>query len=235
MQAIVRRYANNTLTQFERLGYVGNALSNMNTTGYKAERFEQMLSPDGYLHGAIRTDYKQGSTKITSNPYDVALTESGFIPVVSPSGEIAYTRDGSFKQGKNGYLLTNDDWMVGDGIKVPANCHKFQIKPNGEVFAYDTPTSEPRKLGTIPVVRFDCPEGLIQVGMNKMGSTEESGEPRLVKNHDIIAQHNIETSNANMFASASEILRINASMIAGTQMIKAIDDMYNKSINIREG
>jgi flagellar basal-body rod protein FlgG len=235
MQAIVRKCANNTINQFERLGYVGNALSNMNTTGYKAERFEQMLDVDGYLKGVVRTSYEQGSLRVTNDPFDVALSGPGFIPVVSPTGEVAYTRDGSFKQGKDGYLLTNDDWMVGDGIKIPSNCYKWQVKPNGEVIAYDSSeTVEPRKLGTIPVVRFDCPEGLVQAGMNKLAPTEESGEPRLVKNHDMLVQGNIETSNTNVYSGVGDMLRLNASLIASMNMMKVVDDMYNKAINIRE-
>ena len=85
-----------------------------------------MLNEDGYLTGAIRTETRQGSIQVTSNPYDVAINGTGYIPVVSPEGEVAYTRDGAFKQGKDGYLVTTDDWIVGEGIKIPANCYKFE-------------------------------------------------------------------------------------------------------------
>ncbi len=235
-QAVVRKCTNNTISQFERLGYVGNAMANMNTTGYKAERFEQLLDVDGYLKGAVRTDMSQGSIRVTKSPYDVAIDGPGYIPVTSPTGEIAYTRDGQFKQGKDGYLLTNDDWMVGDGIKLPANCHKFVVKPNGEVLIYDEAGSNVnRKVGNIPVVQFDCPEELLQCGMNKMKPTADSGEPKLVKDHDMLCQHQIETSNVSVYNGVSEMLRLNASMIASMRMIKVVDDMYNKAINIREG
>ena len=98
MQGIVRKSVNNVTTQFEKLGYVANNLANMNTRGYKSVSFEQMLTEDGYLIGAIRSDYKQGSVQVTSNPYDVAINGVGFIPVVSSEGQVAYTRDGAFKQ-----------------------------------------------------------------------------------------------------------------------------------------
>ena len=108
MQGIVRKSVNNVATQFEKLGYVANNLANMNTRGYKNVTFEQMLNEEGYLQGAIRADFKQGSIQVTSNPYDVAINGTGFIPVFSPDGEVAYTRDGAFKQGKDGYLVTTD-------------------------------------------------------------------------------------------------------------------------------
>lgn len=234
MQGIVRKSVNNSINQFERLGYVANNLANLNTRGYKNVSFEQMLKEDGYLTAAIRTDFKQGSIQVTSNPYDVAIDGNGFIPVVSPEGEVAYTRDGAFKQGKDGYLVTSDDWIVGEGIKIPTNCYKFEIKPNGEVYSYDAANTKPKKLGTIPLVRFPSQENLEQAGMNKLVPTEDSGEPELVKNHDCICQNNLENSNTNIYSSTSEMLRLNASMLASMRMIKVVDDMYNKAINIRE-
>ena len=235
IQGMIRKSINNTYTQFERLGYVGNALANLNTNAYKTVRFEQMLGEDGYLKGVVRTNYEQGSIRITSNPYDVAIDGAGFIPVVSPQGEVQYTRDGGFKQGKDGYLVTSDDWIDGEGIKIPTNCYKFQIKGNGDVVAYDTRESEAKYLGNIPLVRFASPEGLEQADMNRMKVTEESGEPVLVKDHNCIKQNNIEISNTNVYNSTSEMLRLNASMIASMRMLKVVDDMYNKAINIREG
>ncbi len=234
MQGIVRKSVNNVTTQFEKLGYVANNLANMNTRGYKSVSFEQMLTEDGYLIGAIRSDYKQGSVQVTSNPYDVAINGVGFIPVVSSEGQVAYTRDGAFKQGKDGYLVTSDDWLVGEGIKIPANCYKFEIKPNGEVYSYDARNTQPKKLGTIPLVRFPSQENLEQAGMNKLVPTEDSGEPVLVKDHNCICQNNLENSNTNIFSSTSEMLRLNASLLASTKMMKVVDDMYNKAINIRE-
>lgn len=41
--------------------------------------------------------------------------------------------------------MTVDDWMVGDGIRIPANSYKFEIKPNGDVMNYDNAGSLPEK------------------------------------------------------------------------------------------
>lgn len=70
--------------------------------------------------------------------------------------------------------------------------------------------------------------------MNKLVATEDSGEPRLIKNHEYIAQNNIENSNVNIYDNVNVMLRLNASMLASTRLMKVVDDMYNKSINIRE-
>ena len=234
LQAIIRRGVNNATSQFDRLGYVANNLANYNTNGYKSVRFEQMLKEDGFLTAALRTDYAQGSVRITSNPYDVAIDGVGYIPVVSPEGDVQYTRDGAFKQGKNGYLTTSDGWIVGEGIKIPSNCYKFVIKENGDVYSYDTRGPKAEKIGTIPLVRFDNPAGMEQAEMNRMKPTEDAGEARLVKNHDCFRQNNLETSNVSIYNSATDLLRLNASMLASMQMMKLADTMYNKAINIRE-
>ena len=234
LQAVIRKSINNATSQFERLGTVGTNLANLNTNGYKAVRFEEMLHEDGYVSSEMRTDYKSGSIRITSNPNDIAIKEAGFFPVISEAGEIAYTRDGALKIGKGGYLMTSDNWIVGNGIKIPTNCYKMTIKPNGDVMGFDFAGDTPEKLGNIPIVRFDCQEGLQSKGSNKLVPTEESGQPKLVLGHDFIQQNCLENSNANVHASVNEMLRLNASMLASMRMIKVVDDMYNKSINIRE-
>lgn len=234
MQAVVRKSINNATIQFEKLGYIANNMANYNTVAYKTNRFEQILREDGYLDGAIRTNALQGSIRVSGNPYDIAINGEGYIPVVSPEGEIQYTRDGSLKRGTNGYLVTVDDWMVGDGIKIPANSYKFEIRPNGDVINYDNAGSLPEKIGTIPIVQFESPESLEQGHNNKMVVTADSGEPKIVKNEENIRQYATEVSNTNIYDELNDLMRLNTSMIASLNLMKVADDMYNKAINLNQ-
>lgn len=234
LQGIIRKSINNATTQFDKMGYIGNNFANYSTNGYKSVRFEQMLNEDGYLTGVVRTNYAQGAVQITSNPYDIAIQGDGFVPVTSSTGEVQYTRDGSFKVGKDGYLMTNDDWLVGEGIQIPADCYRLTIKSDGTVSSIDSPTSPEKYIGTIPLVQFRNPEGLIQGENNKLKASEDSGNPKLIKGHNYIAQNALERANTNVFDSVSDMLRLNASMIASLRMAKIVDDMYNKSINLRQ-
>ena len=234
-QAIISKGTNNALVQFERFGMLAHNLSNVDTNGYKKQTFEQILKEDGYLTGSVRTDYSQGSVRVTENPYDVAIDGPGYIPVTSPTGEVQYTRDGAFRLGKDGYLITSDGWMVGDGIKIPANCYKFVIKKNGEVIAYDSHSDKPKKLGHIPLIQFDNPDGMEQTDMDRLIATDDAGQGRLVKNHDFFKQACLERANVSVYSAANDLLRLNASMLASMQMLKVADQMYNKAINIREG
>lgn len=233
-QAIISKGTNNALVQFERFGMLAHNLSNVDTNGYKKQTFEQILKEDGYLTGAIRNDYKQGSIRITENPYDVAIDGPGYIPVTSSTGEVQYTRDGAFRTNKDGYLITSDGWLVGDGIKIPANCLRFEIKKDGRVVSYNFHGDKATTIGHIPLIRFQNPDGLEKTDMNRLTTTEYAGEAYIVKDHDCFKQGNLERSNVSVYASANELLRLNASMLASMQVMKAADQMYNKAINIRE-
>lgn len=234
LQGLIRRGIINTNAQFERLGYISSNIGNMNTNAYKSVRFEQLLDENGYMDGEVRYDYSQGAFLKTNRLLDVALTGPGFIPVTSPNGDVQYTRDGAFKLDKDGYLVTNDGYLVGDGIKVPINHEGLRIKQDGTVYVIQKGHTEQEVLGKIPVVQFQNPEGLKPVEYNRVVPTEQSGEPKLVKEHDYVAQGGLERSNVNYIGNINEVLRLNSSMIAGTRLIKVIDDMYQRAINLNQ-
>ncbi len=234
LQGLIRRGINNTNMQFERLGYISNNIGNMNTTGYKSVRFEQTLDENGYLDGVVRYDYSTGATMRTKRLLDVALTGPGFIPVTSPNGDVKYTRDGSFKVNNEGYLVTNDGYLVGDGIKVPANYQNLRIKKDGTVIILSRSKDTSETIGKIPLVQFQNPEGLKSSEYNKVVATDESGPPMLIKDHQYISQGNLERANTNYIGNVNEVLRLNASMIASTRLIKVVDEMYQKAINLTQ-
>ena len=234
MSAVTNRCINNATVQFDKLGYIATNLANYSTVGYKGVAFEQMLREDGYVDGAIRKNTLQGSIRVSSNPFDIAIDGEGYIPVVSKDGEIQYTRDGSLKLGSNGYLVTVDDWMVGDGIQIPPNSYRIEIRPNGDVMNYDKAGSLPEKIGTIPIVQFDNPEALEQGHNNKVVYNSETGEPRMVKDPDSIRQNAVEVSNVNIYDELNTMMRLNASMIASLNLMKVANDMYTKGINLQQ-
>lgn len=234
LQGLIRRNTINALTQFERMGYYSENVGNWNTNGYKAVRFEEIMGENGYTRGVIRTDHTKGSIQATKNPLDVAIDGPGFIPVTSQSGEIYYTRDGSFHVGREGVIMNNNNDIVGAGIRIPAESVKVEIKGDGEVFYYTDLAKEPEYIGTIPLVVFQNPEGLKEVGGNRYQKTEISGEEQIVVDHNRLKQCSIERSNVDIFEHVNDIMRVNASLLASTTLMSAIDQMYEKAINIRE-
>src|SRR3990167_734584 len=100
---------------------IANNLANVNTVGFKKSQadFQDLLYqtlrtpgatsaqgneiPTGMQlgHGvrpeAIQKIFSQGDYQQTKNELDVAIEGDGFFQILQPNGEIAYTRDGSFK------------------------------------------------------------------------------------------------------------------------------------------
>ena len=80
LKGIVRKATSNIQVEFDRLAYATQNFANVNTNGYKAVRFEDVIDADGSVHGVERVDTKVGEFLITNNPLDIALQEQGYIP-----------------------------------------------------------------------------------------------------------------------------------------------------------
>lgn len=226
LQGLVRKATVNMQVEFDRLAYATQNVANMNTAGYKTVRFEDCIDADGSVHGIERTDTKAGDYMVTNNPLDVAVTGAGYIPVTTASGEIRYTRDGTFTTNKDGMLVTKTGDLVGSGIFIDAAAERTEIRPNGDVYTYKERGKEGEYVGTIPLVQFKNPEGLKDVGSSEFVATELSGSAKLVEDHKSIRQFGIERSNMDLISEVYMVSRINASILASSQLVKSIDSMY---------
>src|SRR5581483_2557772 len=101
------------------INIVGNNLANLNTTGYKTEdvQFSDLMSQQlgatsstsvglGVGPAQAVRQFTQGSIQQTNGPLDAAINGDGFFVVKDTAGQQFYTRDGSFKLGSDGTLLT---------------------------------------------------------------------------------------------------------------------------------
>ena len=103
------------------LDVIGNNIANANTTGMKSSRteFASVVSASVGIGGggvgagigvevaSISQSFTQGNINITGNNLDVAVNGGGFFQLKQADGSAAYTRDGSFKLNKDGYLMNN--------------------------------------------------------------------------------------------------------------------------------
>jgi flagellar hook protein FlgE len=107
--------------QGEALGVIGDNIANANTTGFKASRaeFQDIVAKSlkgilggnqigrGVKIGAVNPILVQGSVDSTEKTTDLAISGDGYFTLRGSDGE-SFTRDGSFKFDKEGYLVTND-------------------------------------------------------------------------------------------------------------------------------
>ena len=135
---------------------IGNNISNVNTTGYKAGRitFQDALSQTltgatspgsmavglggtnplqmglGVGVGSIDTQFGQGNLQTTGNTTDLAIQGSAFF-VVANGTDKSYTRDGSFSLDAAGHLV-----MPGNGLVLQG----YNADENGVIPATAVPT-----------------------------------------------------------------------------------------------
>ena len=83
------------LSAFQQaLNTESNNISNVNTSGYKADSvtFADMMYQQGVGKGAslqsVQKSFTQGNLKVTGNPYDMAIDGKGFFMVKGDREEI---------------------------------------------------------------------------------------------------------------------------------------------------
>ena len=231
LQGIIRKSVTNIAAEFDRLAYATQNVANLNSNGYKAVRFEDVIDADGTVHGIERIDTKVGEYVLTNNPLDIALQGQGYIPVTTATGEIRYTRDGGFTTNKDGFLVTKTGDLVGSGIYIDGAAQKVEIRSNGDVFTYKNILDEPEYTGTIPLVQFQNPEALKDVGASEYVATEQSGSARLVENHNYIKQYGVERTNLDLISEVYMIARINASILSSSSLMQAVNSMYDTAFD----
>ena len=109
------------------LNVVGNNLSNINTVGFKGSStsFSDIFSSTisgvtiagngdpmqfglGTQVNGVSQNFAQSSFQSASSALDMAIQGNGFFTLQTASGQQVYTRDGSFTQDNNGYLVASD-------------------------------------------------------------------------------------------------------------------------------
>ena len=109
------------------INVIGNDLSNLNTTGYKANElsFHDLMSVSLGVSGtsgqlglgvgpvSAVANYSQGALQTTNGGKDAAIQGNGFFVLNDPnSNQTLYTRDGSFQVNAAGQLTTNSGQLV---------------------------------------------------------------------------------------------------------------------------
>ena len=99
--------------QGDALGVIGDNIANANTVGFKASRaeFQDMIAGRGVKIGSVNPVLAQGSVDATEKITDLAIAGEGYFALKSQDGE-SFTRDGSFRFDREGFLVTKDGGKV---------------------------------------------------------------------------------------------------------------------------
>ncbi len=230
-----------------------NNLANVKTTGFKKQRaeFQDLFylqtnragfsagvsqTPTGIQQGlgvklsATNRIFVQGPLEQTDNDFDVAIEGEGFFRVIIPNGQVAYTRDGSFKIDRDGNLITSGGLLLSPNITIPTNITKINIDVEGRVQGFDPLTPEtPTDLGQITLVRFPNPAGLQAIGDNLFIQSGASGDPIEAtpgtEGMGILRQRFLENSNVEVVKELVQLITAQRAFEINSKVIQASDEM----------
>ncbi len=239
--------------QQTRMSVISNNLANVNTTGFKRDRavFEDLFYqnvrqvgaqssqdtrlPSGLQLGTgVRTVateklHTMGNIVQTDNSLDVAVQGRGFFQVLQPDGNMAYSRDGSFKMDESGQLVTANGHVVQPAITIPNNATAVTIGSDGVVTALTPGSATPTQLGSIQLADFINPAGLQAVGQNLFLETGSSGSPATgtpgLNGLGSVAQGSLETSNVNVVEELVNMIESQRAYEMNSKAIQGSDRM----------
>ncbi len=218
-----------------------NNLANVNTNGFKASRpsFADLIYTERnnnneetqFGHGVRvqKTDmmFEQSQLRESGRELDFAALDEGFFAVLTPEGNISYTKDGAFYMSQNAegvwelcneygaYVLDYD----GNRIEIP--------------FVEGTTDIDSAALAEkVGVYTFENPYGLDQIGDNYFAATASSGEA--VSNPEARKKQKwLEASSTNIANEMSKVIEYQRAFQLNVNMVKTHDQLEDIINNLR--
>jgi len=241
---------------------ISNNIANMTTTGYKRRRaeFQDLIyqnlrrvgsnSSDtgtivpagaqiglGVKTAAIYRISEQGNLQQTANSLDVAIRGNGYFQITLPSGETAYTRDGTFGLSPDGQIVTADGYVVQPGITIPSNARDVTINAAGAVQVKIDGQTAPQTVGTLQLAVFPNEAGLEAQGDNLFLQSAASGNAVTgapgAPGFGTVMQGFIETSNVNVVTEITNLITAQRAYEMNSRVITTSDQMLSTLTNLR--
>jgi len=236
-----------------RMGVISNNLANVNTNGFKRDRavFEDLLYQNVRQSGALSSQNSRlptglqlgtgvrtvatekiqtlGNIVQTNNSLDVAIQGRGFLQVLLPDGNLAYSRDGAMKMDETGQLVTSSGYVIQPAITLPSNATTVTIGSDGVVSALVPGSTAPTQVGSVQLADFINPTGLQAVGENLYLETASSGSPSTgtpgLNGLGTVIQGALETSNVNVVEELVNMIETQRAYEMNSKAIQTTDRM----------
>ena len=242
---------------------IANNLANANTTGFKMRRaqFQDLLYQTMSQPGAAAAQqtvvpvglqlglgtkaasneiiFTQGNFSQTGNPLDVVIQGNGFFQIQMPTGQIAYTRAGSFQFDKTGIVVDSNGNPLQPTITIPSTAQSVTIAQDGTVSYTQAGQAAAQQAGQIQLALFQNPAGLNSIGNNLYLPTDASGTP-IVANPGgqeglgTLQQGFTEQSNVSIVQEFVNLIIAQRAYEANSKVVKAADEMYQQVNNLSQ-
>ncbi|MBF0307237.1 MAG: flagellar basal-body rod protein FlgG [Alphaproteobacteria bacterium] len=246
--------ATGMLAQQTNVEVISNNIANMNTTAYTRRRteFNDLLYQNLRRVGAASSDSgtivpsgvqlglgvktaavyritEQGSMLNTDNTLDMAIQGKGYFQIQMPSGETAYTRDGSFQLSPDGQIVTHQGYAVQPGITIPNNAVGISVNGSGQVLVKLDGQVDQQVVGQIQLAVFPNDAGLEAKGDNLLMETPASGQATQGSpgstGYGSMLQGFLETSNVNVVAEITTLISAQRAYEMNSKVIATSDEM----------
>lgn len=242
---------------------VANNLANVNTPGYKSSRvsFQDMVYRElgqnpalgangvgvgigmgmgqgmGVAIEGLSKVFLPGDLRQTDNPLDVAIAGAGFFEVTLADGSSAYSRGGSLRVNRDGFLTTVDGNLFKPGIHIGTDAKAVSIGRDGRVMVTAANQTSPSEAGRLELVNFSDPAGLQALGHNLYAVSGRSGLPEIGRPGEdgisALAPGFIEGSNVKLVDEMVNLMVAQRAYGMSVKVIQAADEMLGMSNNLR--
>jgi flagellar basal-body rod protein FlgG len=261
MQAL-RTAATGMAAQQLNVEVISNNIANMNTVGFKRQRaeFQDLLyqtleragsqSSDqgtvvptglqvgaGVKAGSIYRITEQGAMTQTGNKLDVAIQGRGYLQVLMPTGELAYTRAGNLSLNDQGQLVTADGYQIQPAIVIPPDAIDVSISKSGQIQIMQAGQTAPSVAGTLERATFVNEGGLEAIGDNLYLESGSSGAPTLsvpgVDGTGVLLQGYTEASNVDAVAEVTALIVAQRAYEMNSKVITSADQMLSTANQVK--
>lgn len=248
------------------LSTIANNIANASTTGFKMARteFADLVPSDasgrtagsGVRVTGVVQQMRQGGLEYTGNTLDLAINGGGFFVLDNAGSADTYTRAGSFRLDKDGYVATGTGERLkffpgtatsGTSAAVQANLPKTVDSVDYPVTRLEFDTSgalratyangDIETLGTVALATFPTSSNLSQLGGTQWGATGASGEAVIAApgsgERGLIESGALETSNVEITQQLVSMITAQRNFQANAKTISTMDQVAQAVLNIR--
>jgi len=214
--------------QQARLNVHGNNIANVNNYGFRARRpaFQALIKSDirgidddlprgvGSLLAMAEPDFESAGYKGTDLALDYAIEGDGFFALEDPStGEISYTRDGSFVRAQNEI----GEWCLTDGLG------QYVLDPGGARIVVEEEDVKMGHMLSIGIFDFENYDGMLHVGDNRVMPVEKNGAVQA--GNGTLIQGYLEVSNTDLAREMSKVIESQRAFSYMLRMVQTSDEI----------
>jgi len=242
--------------QQRALDVVANNIANINTTGFKRQtvQFSNLVDPiapaadgtspqadqsaavTGVMIASTPHVWTEGSISLTGQPFDLAISGSGFIEMLGPTGRTLLWRGGTLKVNEEGYLSAADGTVLRDDIAVPQGTTALSIAPDGTVAAQINNSTQFKQIGQIGLAMVKDPDSLTDDGAGYFEASDQTQMSEVRAGDEgagSLVQGALESGNVQLTDEMVTLMLLQRAYAADAQVVQAGDQLMTIANELR--